>query len=512
MDKSTTPSQPKKGLSSHGRKLRSTINRSFRRIWRHLHYRFPKFVPTPYRKSLAHLFNRDTETNLETQVPTGEQLRQIALWGVEIFGPAEVDALYLALERLGWNDDRVFRWINEQRTYGSEGSFNLGLIVRSGENRFHFKEHVAPLPESVDYAHGYIYQLSPSITAIIICFVLKEPAGHMYHDELSLDRRTLNIPLKDGYRSYNVEHIKRQAVDLARTRSRALIVDWFAAHLPGFFSSSPNGNHLPTSELISTNLEPLLVRHPEQKWAELLTPFASREVWTLKDCAGLSLCWPESDGDLRYHAIVNLQTSLLTADHLKIHGYFGIAAHASFVSDHIEGIMVNFAAIAALLETVRLLRLTPASISVDTKSRKSTIMRLEQIQMFFDRSVGIPALTSELTARSKNDFSYNHYCAAFQSIPWNEKEKSVEISEALSSRTRFLATRAQSLEKETREHLEQVSTILSTRENIRTQTRMELVAIGATIISLVSLVVAIMSTDKLTNYINQQIAKIYEIM
>ena len=83
------------------------------------------------------------------------------------------------------------------------------------------------------------------------------------------------------------------------------------------------------------------------------------------------------------------------------------------------------------------------------------------------------------------------------------------MSETLRARTHFFAIRAQGLEKETRQLLEQLSAILSTRENIRTQTRMELVTIGAAIVSIASLVVAVMSVDRFATYVNKQIERIY---
>ncbi|WP_156939107.1 hypothetical protein [Deefgea rivuli] len=497
--------------------LRRTIDRAFQHAWRRLHVRFPQLVPTPNRGDREFLRRRDVESNLATRVPEGERLQQIAMWGIEIFGPAEADSLNAAIKHLGWHKDQPFglntnpaSWINEQRTYGTEGNLNLGHIERPGESRFLLKGRTAPLPEMVDYAHGYIYQLSPSVTAVIICFVLTESAGHAYHEELNIDRKTGYGTLKDGYRYFDVEHVKRHAVGLARTKSRTQIVKWFSVHLPGFFSRAPDCNRLPTAELISTICEPLLVgvraqTRPEADWTRLLSQPGHKEIWTLEDCAGLALCWPESDGDLRYHAIANLQTSLLTADQLKYRGGDSDAVHASIVSDHIEGIMVNFAAIAALREIIRLLRLTPSSISADTTSRKGTTTCIEQIRLYFDRSIGIPALTSELASRSEKVHSYKWTCSTFQTQPWPREEKPIEIFEALRSRTHFLASQAQSLEGETREHLEQLSGILSTRENIRTQARMELVAVFAVILSVVSLAVAVMSVDKFSDYINQYV-------
>lgn len=499
---------------------KSRIELILRHAWRHIYFRFPRLVASPYHDERDYLKQRDEDDNLSSRVPADERLRQTALWGVEVFGPGEVDALNLALDRLGWNDERLFGlstnpspWINKQRTYGTEGNLNLGVFERPGKSRFLPRGRPAPLPEGVDYAHGYVYQLSPSFTAIILCFVLADSVSDSYRIELNLDRKTVHEPLEGGYRSYGVEHAKRRAVDQARSRSRTSIVEWFAKHLPGRFSRAPDGNRLPTAELITTTSQPLFGEQGkvlEPNWIDLLTPRGRRELWTHADCKGLSLCWPDSDDDLRYHAIVNLQTNLLTSDHLKHRGEQGDAAHSSFVSEQVEGVLVNYAAIAALREIIRVLRLTPSSLAADTTSRRGTVRCLEEIRNYFDRTVGIPFLTSELVTRSEVVHSFKWNCATFQTEPLLPNGPPMEIAEALRSRTHFLSTRAVNLEKETRKHLEQLSAILSTRENIRTQARMELVAVGAAVVSIASLFVAVMSVDRFATYINHQVENLYK--
>ena len=424
------------------------------------------------------------------------------------------------MRRLGWNDERLFAfnrnpgsWIDEQRTYGTEGSFNLGLIDRPGKSRFLMKARPAPLPEAVDYAHGWIFQLSPSITAVIICFALREPASNTYQREINVDRKTLHEPLDGGYRSYDVEHAKRRAVDAARVSTRTLVTNWFATNLPGFFSLASDGNRLPTAELLSTDSACLLTsehRGIEHDWIQLTSPLGHREVWTLKGMEAVKLCWPDFDDDLRYHGIVNIRTSLLSAEHLKYRGDPSDSVYVSIVDDRIRGVLVHFASTAALREIVRRLRLAPSTLSPDTATRRGTVKCLEQIRCFFDQSVGVPAFTSELAEKSRTIHSYRWNCAEFQASGWRPEDPPVQISEVLRARTQFLASNAQRLEKETREHMEQLSGILSTRENIRTQARMELVTVGAAILSLASLVVAVMSVDRFTTYVNQQVEKLYK--
>lgn len=492
---------------------------ALRSVWRRLHYRFPNWVPLPHRGDREYLRRRDIEDNLKSRIPPDEHLRQIALWAVEIFGPAEADRLHSALTKLGWNEDRLFgfnadpgSWLSEQRKYGTEGSLNLGVIERPGKSRFLLRGRHAPLPDAVDYAHGWLYQLSPSVTAVVLCFAMKESATVAYEAEINRDRKTTHEPLKGGYRSYNVEHLKRRSIEFVRKEARAMVADWFTIHLPGLFSLATDGNRIPTAELLTTKEQQLFddERTPvDPHWTRLATPLGIREVWTLKSSDAIRLCWPGFEDDLRFHGVIHLRTARLSTEDLLHRGNHGDASYVSLVDDHLRGVLVHFAAIAALREVTRRLRLTPSALAADTTSRRGTVRCLEQIRLFFDRSVGIPAFTSELAAGSEHVHSYKWNCSEFYTTPWHKDEKPSLMSETLRARTHFFAIRTQGLEKETRQLLEQLSAILSTRENIRTQTRMELVTIGAAIVSIASLVVAVMSVDRFATYVNKQIERIY---
>jgi hypothetical protein len=503
----------------HQPKNRGRAQLAMRSVWRRLHYKFPNWVPLPHLGDREYLRRRDIEDNLKSRVPPDEYLCQIALWAVEIFGPAEGDNLQSALSKLGWNEDRLFglngdpgSWLGEQRKYGTEGSLNLGVIERPGKSRFLSRGRQAPLPEPVDYAYGWLYQLSPSVTAVILCFVMKESAKGAYEAEINRDRKTTHESLEGGYRSYNVEHLKRRSVELVRKEAREMVADWFACYLPGLFSLAIDGNRIPTAELLTTKEQQLF--HDERttvdpNWIQLATPLGIHEVWTLENPDAIRLCWPCFEDDLRFHGVVHLRTAGLTTEDLRHRGDHGDASYVSFVDDHLRGVLVHFAAIAALREIIRRLRLTPSTLAADTTSRRGTVRCLEQIRLFFDRSVGVPAFTSELAAGSEHIQSFKWNCSEFYTTPWHKGDKPSLMIETLRARTHFFATRALGLEKETRELLEQLSAILSTRENIRTQARMELVTVVAAIVSIASLVVAVMSVDRFSSYVNKQIERIY---
>jgi hypothetical protein len=66
-----------------------------------------------------------------------------------------------------------------------------------------------------------------------------------------------------------------------------------------------------------------------------------------------------------------------------------------------------------------------------------------------------------------------------------------EFAHALREQTKFLATRAIAEEHSLREHFEQLSSVLSVRESIRTQRRMEWLTVVALLVAMGSLWIAL---------------------
>jgi len=69
--------------------------------WR-AHWLLPNTVPPPYGGEKAFYVRHDRESNEASRIPEDEQLRLSVVWGVELFGPAEVESLYDSLRTLKW--------------------------------------------------------------------------------------------------------------------------------------------------------------------------------------------------------------------------------------------------------------------------------------------------------------------------------------------------------------------------------------------------------------------------
>jgi hypothetical protein len=126
---------------------------------------------------------------------------------------------------------------------------------------------------------------------------------------------------------------------------------------------------------------------------------------------------------------------------------------------------------------------------------------LHTIGEFFDRTLGVPALARELAGKSK---SQNWYPGEYEftAPSWTSQALPQQLSEILRSSTNFMATRLAQDETVMREHFAQVSSILSTRENIKVQHRMELLTVVAVVVAVLSLLVALVGPHKLAEWLN----------
>lgn len=491
------------------------------RFQRWLHFRFPNIAAFQAPDTKAHVLEKDSMQNAASRVPDEEDLRQLAIWGVELFGPAEIETLYRSFRQLKWDNERLFgacarpvAWITQQRMYGSEGSLNLGIIDRHGKRRFLLDTLHAPLPDSVDYARGYVYQVTPSLTAVLLCFVLTDAASHAYRLALAPDRATKNIRRQGtgGYRVLDVAYQKRFAVENVRAESRQMIARWFATYLPGLFSSRPGQGTLPTAELIATSKEALPTNREtgylKEDWACLMTDYGHRDVWTHQDVPGLSLFWEDRDDRSRYHCLVNLRVDLVDEHALGTNGDRSADTYTALVGDHIDGVLINLAVNAILREMIRTLRLTRDTLR-SPRGRTELQRTLSHIRGFFDQTNGLPTIAAELLTRAGTDRSYRWQCGNLVANLLHPEDKPREIAETLRSWAQFLSTSAVAQDKETRDHLEQLASILSTQENVRTQRRMEAVTFVATILAAASLIVALMSIERFANAVNGQVEKLF---
>lgn len=493
VDDSRVESTPMRWYARLAKKLR----------WR-IHALMPNVIPSPHRDDRIYYEETDPLQNEATRVPVEEQVRLRVMWGAELFGPAEVDNLYEYLQKLGWDEDRgipghnAVNWIRTQRDYGSSGDFNIGVVSRKGSG--YSARHHAPLPREVDYLLVKISQLTSSLTCVLVGFVFKEDYTQSYEEQLLLDRRTThrreNWTL--GYETRRPEHLKRDSIDSVRSKSIGTVVRWFQKNLPGFFCSIAGGGKMPTGELITTKNETLLkCRHEwdrnEPEWLSLLVPHGWGDVW-INERDGLRLRFGELSGIKPHHTIVSLRTSIVTDEDLRFSGDRTSGAFVAFAHERLEGILSHHASIAFLLEISRSLKQSQQGLKTATLSHGHVLRSIETIKRFFDRSLGVPAVVSELNKKSEHVRSYSWACGTFREAPLREGDEAREIAEVLRAQTAHVSARVLVDEETTREHFDQIATIISTRESVKTQRRMEVLTVITVVLALCSLLAALPSS------------------
>lgn len=478
--------------------------RQMKKVRGRLYSKFPNLFPNPHWDDRIYLAERDQKKNQCTRVSEGEELRLRVMWAVELYGPAEIEHLYTKLEKLGWDSARLggasrdaVRWIKQQRMYGSNGSYNLGLITRLDDKRFLHRDYFAPLPKEVDYLLVKFEQLSSSLTSLLIGFVFKEEYAKCYEAELQRDRKTIHRTIRGrfAYQSFGVEHLKREAIENARAKYREVAIRWFRKNAPGYFCKICDGTRMPTTELITCNNESLIRTRSEQsgdtsEWAELLIPYGWGDTWTNARCAGFKLRFDDFSSEMPFHVIATLRTAEVTEQMLVYRGGRTPGAFVNFSDEHLDGILGYHAALALLFEIGRGLKQSREGLNTARGRHSGVLKSIESIKSFFDHSLGIPAVIADLKKGSEHSGLYASTCEDFRCDPLRGDDGPKKIAETLRQRINFLADRILADEETTREHFEQIASIISTRESVKVQSRMEMLTVVALLVALLSLLAA----------------------
>lgn len=437
---------------------------------------------------------RDKKSNENTSVPEEMELRVRALWGVEVFGPNESDRLYEALKKLNWSAGIAGRegggalaWVEQQRSYGWGGNYNVGLVIRPGQQRkFLGVSNQADLPDGVDHLLVRIHQICPSVTCLVVCFVLDGEAATCYEQELNLERRTR---LRRGARWWvtqlNPSHIKQEAIEARRSNLRRSVCDWFHEKIPGYFATSRLADCLPFAELLTVSVDDVFTALPTRvlfDWRRILVNPARHEVWTCQNSTPLRFAldrsvWPEEQRNI---LVASLSPSSIPAERLKMYGGPNGVVH--ICNEELDGLLPFVAALAYLVENSRELKQAREELRL-SKSRRKTLRSIKRIQQFFDRSAGVPAVAREICRSVERPGALWHYCEKFTAPNWGRETTERDFAEELRKILHHTASTLLEDESSTREHFSQLSSVLSIRESIGAQRRMELLTMAALLVA-----------------------------
>ncbi len=455
------------------------------RIWRdrlvfRLHFRYPNVSWLKEAEDIAWVEQKDVEQNEQLRVPADDHVEVPCFWVVEVYGPGEVDALY-----------------NGIRQSSSDTGTAFPFIRNPGPAKFH-AERVARLPSGMAYAYGRVRQISPSLTALMLRFALDEHESRSYFEELKPERASFNERQPDGkgYTLLDVSAVKTRAVRRHREKFRARTIQWVQNHLPGFFCGRNEPARFPTGELMTTERSQVLwapaVERPRRVWTDALAPYSS-DLWTSVNQPGIKLAWDQDELDRTPHVLVHFERQRWDAAHR-----YGCATGSSIsaeVENHVDGVLILSAVNAYLRELLKDVRTVRDGFPIGARGKKAVLRALDSVQDFFRRSLGTPATATEMADVGENPGWFKRQCEPFQLSLWSDEQDPCTIAEYLQRHTKYLAKQLLAQDKDTRDHLEQLSTILNTQESVRAQRKMERLTVAATSFALLSLFVAMLTLE-----------------
>jgi len=245
--------------------------------------------------------------NEDTAPPADETVETTSLFVAEAYPPSECKALVNAIRRLGWDQGEdhprsILRHLDAARSSVNGGfMYNLGPIARPGGRRFFGRPLEAALPDEVECASARMFGVTPSLSVLVVQFVLTERAA------LSVDRllrepyRTSAVPSDDGaLRILSPEYHKRQAVLTETRRLLRICEDWFRSQIPGAFSNEALRGDFPSTRLICTRKECLTDtaarrQPPWKNYANVMGFRSTYDLWKFPAFSGLHLCEPTDD-------------------------------------------------------------------------------------------------------------------------------------------------------------------------------------------------------------------------
>lgn len=487
--------------------------------WR-LHWLLLGLVSPPGGMDRNREVQLDIQNNRETVPPGGESVRLECFWGLELYGPGEVQDLQDKLQALKWSagyrrpvNDNAANWVKVQSSYGSAGSwYNVGIVTRPGEHGlFPLAENKADLPGEVDYLTVSMLQISPSLTCVLIGFMLKDSYANAYSTSLAEYKDTITERSNGwGLTRISPAEQKRRSVEATRSRLQGVVKTWFASNIPGYFSGG-SAVKLPTAELVVTTSEHLLrdsIFREGARWKALISDAPHYDVWVSEEHPALRLSGAfDSLNENPSHTIISLCSSLMPDD-----GFLGeqtARRYQSFCEDEVKWVLAHHGCVIFLQEIAREIKQCRAALRIGLANSHGSSVILQGIQGFFDRMLGTPAVLTELHERCKSPVHFASGCGKFTAIGWSEAQGDRDLETSQYEQTKYLSGQNISAEHGAREHFEQLSSVLSVRESVKAQKRMEFITIVALFVSVASLIAAVPS---LKHFVSSWLAAMLEFV
>jgi hypothetical protein len=473
------------------------------RLHQHLHKLTYGRIDHPMTiSSLHHYLDRDAENNAESTPSKTEHIEVAALWAFEMYTPSTIKNLERGFRDLGWGElDSLampdpISWLQTSRggQSGGYGWRNLGYVRRPGEDGGHFASESlrGPLPDFAEYANAKLYSLTPSITCLAICFVLKAEERMRIENAI---RQTYSTYIKKTGKKRTIsqpEDQKIRQITSIRSGWRETAAAWLSIHVPGLLSRNLTGCDLPICEFtLLEGVEPFSKTEGRvNTLLGLADLWHATYVFDAQAHPGLIVALDifRRDPRLRLHSVLVATKASLRAlnpssSKLEEPGWF-----LKFAADNYEAALMRWACSSLLDYLERKTGLLRDVGRTLVASRRRTRV-LDKLQQEMADSIDTATLCPELDSfTATKDGWFDHEVASLLLRPLGSVESRTSFSEFLAYETRSRANRLRVTDGAVKEFLAQQSALLSAYENIRLQRRLYVLAFIAVLAAIISII------------------------
>lgn len=452
--------------------------------------------------------HEDRDDNEKSRLQENEDVELSCVWVCELFGPQEIANLYMSLQASGWDtgdyllNRSAVTWIKNQRQYGYSGRYNLGFVKRQIPAGTPSSQClIGDFPEEFSNLNVQIHQISPSLTCLLVCFQVADHQTNSYKAVLNqvFETSFTAIGKTRTIRISHVEQLKVKAVEDTFLRFRSSAVNWMNSKFPGYFFRTLNSTRQPTGELIAvvgfnSFEKPTIQNVNYQHWSNILKVAPHFEYWQHEKLKGLKFSQDRRIEVAANHLIVSVNWQLFPNSYFRFSDKNSSFSKVFHTNDEIQGVLVHFAALSFVREVRSCVTKDREGLSTSQKSLKGLNSQLAHIEKHFQNNIGVPQILNELNVLSKSNVALNRNVGGFLlKTNFNTKGRKARTTfpEVFSSKLESNIKAAISELADTREYFQELTSILGTKENVRTQRKMFWLTVVASVTAFASLIVAV---------------------
>ncbi|GAH00531.1 unnamed protein product, partial [marine sediment metagenome] len=220
---------------------------------------------------------RDPKENAQGRLPEDEHVQVPAIWVTELYTPSTVAGLLAGIADLGWefgrsHADSLTKWMSDAREGRGAGWTSLGLVSPPKDPHF-MRERTAPLPEGIRAALPVLISVTPSVTALVIAFLMEDDSADLLDEPLRASFSTRRDPLfrpwhvvryvfrngsaRFGHSIHSPDIIRRDRIKSSMRELERGCINWVRRHLPGAFASLRDVSFPTATLLVTEKVSPL---------------------------------------------------------------------------------------------------------------------------------------------------------------------------------------------------------------------------------------------------------------